>query len=133
MTPEFLTYDTVLEIHEASLARFGGLRGVRSWDLLESALGQPRATFGGVFLHDDVFVMAAAYLFHVVKNHPFADGNKRAGMGAALAFLDGNGFSIGRPSPRLYEATMAAAEGTMDKAGLARLFRELAASGGRGV
>ena len=83
------------------------------------------ASFGGVYLHEDLFAMAAAYLFHIVKNHPFVDGNKRPGLGAALAFLDGNGVSIEDPTPLVYEATMAVAEGRLDKNGLATLLREL--------
>lgn len=42
------------------------------------------ATYGGEFLHTDALEMAAAYLFHWVKNHPFLDGNKRVGTVAAL-------------------------------------------------
>jgi death-on-curing protein len=94
MNAEFLSVATVLVIHEESLARFGGSAGVRDQALLESAVAQASVTFGGDYLHEDLFAMAAAYLFHIVKNHPFVDGNKRAGLGAALAFLDGNGVSI---------------------------------------
>ena len=126
MSPKFLNIATVLEIHRESLVRFGGLDGVRSKELLESAVEQPRMTFGGAFLHEDLFAMAAAYLFHLVKNHAFLDGNKRTGLGVALAFLDGNGFPIQQPSPRVYDATMAVAEGTLDKAGLTAILRELA-------
>lgn len=126
MNPDFVNISTVLEIHSLSLERFGGLDGVRSQELLESAVEQPRMTFGGVFLHEDLFVMAAAYLFHIVKNHPFLDGNKRTGLGVALAFLDRNDLPIEQPSLRLYDATMAVAEGKLDKAGIAAILRELA-------
>ncbi len=126
MRVELLSVPTVLKIHEESLTRFGGSPGVRDRALLESAVTQARATFGGVFLHEDVFAMAAAYLFHIVRNHPFVDGNKRAGLGAALAFLDGNGVSIDRPTPLLYDATIAVAEGRLDKKGLAERCRSLA-------
>lgn len=84
------------------------------------------ARFGGEFLHEDVHLMGAAYLFHIVKNHPFVDRNKRTGLITALAFLTINGLPIPAPTPRLYEATMAVAEGTLDKAGLAAILRELA-------
>jgi len=126
VNPEFLTLDDVLTIHERQLARFGGIAGVRDRSLLGSALAQPRAQFGGEFLHEDPFLMAAAYLFHLVKNHPFLDGNKRTGLITALTFLGLNGFDVRLPSERLYEATMAVAEGRLDKAGLAALFREVA-------
>jgi death-on-curing protein len=48
----------------------------------------PQASFGGELVHEDVFAMAAAYLFHIVSNHPIVDGNKRTGLLAALVFLD---------------------------------------------
>jgi death-on-curing protein len=94
MSPDFLTLEEVLEIHSTQLARFGGAAGVRDVGLLESALSQPQASFGGQYVHEDLFEMASAYLFHVVSNHPFVDGNKRAGLLSALVFLDINGIEI---------------------------------------
>ena len=95
--------------------------------MLESAIAQPKAAFGGTYLHDDPFLMAAAYLYHPVKNHPFVDGNKRVGLVAAVTFLAVNGEGVLRSTPRLYDATIAVAEGRLDKEGLASLFREVAA------
>jgi death on curing protein len=83
------------------------------------------AAFGGEFLHEDLFAMAAAYLFHIVSNHPFIDGNKRTGLAAALIFLEINGHPIEKSGPLLYDATMAVAEGQLDKDRLADLFRSL--------
>ncbi len=94
MTPQFLIVEDVLEIHEMQLERYGGGDGLRDQGLLESAVAQPQATFGGEFVHDGLLSMAAAYLFHIVSNHPFLDGNKRAGLLAALVFLDLNGIAI---------------------------------------
>ncbi len=70
--------------------------------------------------------MAAAYLFSIVKDHPFVDGNKRAGLAAALTFCDLNEIPIDHSTDVLYDATMAVAEGRLDKAGLAAIFRDLA-------
>ena len=70
--------------------------------------------------------MAAAYLFHIVKNHPFVDGNKRTGLVTALSFLGINEVSIPSESPRFYDITMAVAEGTLGKGGLTVILRELA-------
>jgi len=126
VNPYFLALETVLKIHGESLARFGGLDGIRDQGLLESAIAAPQATFGGVFLHEDLFAMAAAYLFSIVKNHAFLDGNKRTGLGCALAFLDVNGITLEDPTPLLYDATMGVAEGKLDKDGLAMLLRQLA-------
>lgn len=80
MTPEFLDSEDVLELQAEQLVEFGGRAGLRDRGLLESALAQPQASAFGELVHADVVVMAAAYLFHVVCNHPFADGNKRAGL-----------------------------------------------------
>ena len=128
MNPEFLDMDDVLAIHERQLVRFGGSAGLRDSNHLDSAIAQPRAQFGGEFLHTDLWEMAAAYLFHIVKNHPFVDGNKRTGLVTALTFLGINGVSIPSESPRFYDITMAVAEGTLDKAGLTAILRELARS-----
>ncbi len=88
--PSFLSLDEVLALHADLVARYGGAQGVRDVALLESALAAPRATYGGEFLHGTVPEMAAAYLFHIVRNHPFVDGNERAGLLAAVVFLDVN-------------------------------------------
>ncbi len=126
MNPAFLSIEAIHQIHSRLLALHGGLEGIRDHRLLDSAVAQPMATFGGEFLHGDLFAMAAAYLFHIVKNHPFLDGNKRVGFVAALTFLELNGFTIAQESPELYDATIAVAEGQLGKEGLAELFRRLA-------
>ena len=127
-TPEFLDVDDVLELHALQLARYGGADGVRDRGLLESALAQPRATGDGEFVHGDLFAMAAAYLFHLVQNHPFVDGNKRTGMLATLVFLDLNGISITHGSPALYELTLGVAEGRVTKDAAAETLRRIAQS-----
>jgi death-on-curing protein len=70
---EFLELSDVLEIHADQIFHYGGTVELRDAGLLESAIAQPRATFGGQFLHAYPFEMAAAYLFHIVNNHPFVD------------------------------------------------------------
>jgi len=127
VTPKFLRVEDVITIQAHQLARDGGLAGIRDRNLLESAVMQPMASFGGQYLHEDVFQMAAAYLFHVVKNHSFIDANKRTGLVTALSFLEVNGVTLADPSSLLYDATMAVAEGRLDKSGVADLFRRLAA------
>jgi death-on-curing protein len=86
MKPDFLTVAEVLALHEIQLHDYGGLDGLRDKGLLESAVAMTQATFGGEFLHPDLFAMAAAYAFHIAENQPFIDGNKRAGLHAALVF-----------------------------------------------
>ena len=68
--PRFLTLDDLLESHAEQIASYGGSEGIRDVGLLQSAMAQPEATFGGQFLHADPHEMAAAYLFHIVQNHP---------------------------------------------------------------
>jgi death on curing protein len=80
MTPRFLDLVEVLEIHESRIELYGGRPGVRDLGLLQSALAQPSAGFGGEYLHGNLYEMAAAYLFHVSRNHPFVDGNKRTAL-----------------------------------------------------
>ena len=84
-------------IHERSLAEYGGDPGVRDQGLLESAVAQPRARFGGNDLYPSIAEKAAALAFSLVKNHPFFDGNKRTGYGAMMMFLSRNGHTINAP------------------------------------
>jgi death on curing protein len=124
--PLFLDVDDVIEIHTTQLAVFGGSAGLRDRGLLESAVAQPQASFGGEFAHEGLFEMAAAYLFHIASNHPFVDGNKRAGFLAAVVFLDVNGIHLEHPSEALYDLTIGVAEGRIDKKAVARELERLA-------
>jgi death-on-curing protein len=126
MTPEFLTLEDVLTIHQIQIARFGGSPGLRDRGLLESAVAQPQMTFGDDFLHEDLFAMASAYLFHLVSNHAFVDGNKRVGLAAALVFLDINGLPIRQHTSAFYELTMATARSELEKPEIAIRLREIA-------
>jgi death-on-curing protein len=86
----FLTVDDIIESHQNQIDTYGGSYGIRDIGLLESAIAQPEASFSGQYVHADIFEMAAAYLYHLVMNHPFVDGNKRVGLEAALVFLEIN-------------------------------------------
>jgi death-on-curing protein len=123
VAPKFLSLAEVLEIHQDQVTRYGGSAGIRDIDLLKSALGMPAATYGGEFLHTDLFEMAAAYLFHLVKNHPFLDGNKRVGAVAALVFLALNAYNFEAPEEDLAEMVLAVARGELDKADVAVFLR----------
>jgi death on curing protein len=126
MMPDFLSIEDVLSLHADQVNLFGGNHGVRDLGLLESAVAQPKAMFGGKFLHKDLFEMAAAYLFHLVQNHPFLDGNKRSGAMAALVFLDFNGVEVDVPKGSLYDLTISVATGQSDKRQIAEFFRTIA-------
>jgi len=127
-SPEFLTLEEVLALHARSLELFGGGVGIRDLGLLESAVAAPQSGFGGQYAHRWPFEMAAAYAFHIAQNQPFVDGNKRAGLGAALLFLELNGIELDDPQGLLYDAMIALAERRMDKTGLARLLEQLASA-----
>lgn len=90
----FLGVDEVKVIHADQIAHYGGSLGIRDEGLLSSAVAQPCAMFGDQYLHPTLPDMAAAYLFHLVMNHPFVDGNKRAGLATALVFLEMNGMEL---------------------------------------
>jgi len=121
---EFLSLAEVLEIHQDQIARYGGAPGTRDLNPLKSALAMPMATFGGDFLHTDIFEMAAAYLFHLVQNHPFIDGNKRVGAMAAVVFLALNGYDFDAPPRVLHDFVIALARGERRKAEAAIFLRE---------
>lgn len=122
--PEFLEVDEIVALHARQLAAFGGSPGVRDLGLLESAVAQPRATFGGEFVHADIFAMAAAYAFHIAENQPFVDGNKRTALDAALVFLHLNGYVVDDPADGLYDAMIAIAERRLTRDGLGELLRK---------
>jgi len=120
----FLSLAEVLEIHQDQIVRYGGEPGTRDLGLLKSALAMPAATFHGNFLHIDLFEMAAAYLFHLVQNHPFIDGNKRVGAVTAIVFLALNGYEFNAPVGALYKFVIALARGERTKAEAAIFLRK---------
>ncbi len=123
MPPEFLRVDEILRIHQDQIERYGGDPSIRDAGLLLSAVAMPRASFGGEALHQDLFEIAAAYLFHLAQNHPFVDGNKRTATVAALVFLEINGVEIDADEDALVELVMAVASGKADKTQIAEFFR----------
>lgn len=99
--------------------------------LLQAALAAPQAGGHAGYYHPDLFEMAAAYLFHIAKNHPFVDGNKRTAVVAALVFLELNGAEIRASNKELYETAMAVVDGRLAKSGVAEFFRRHARAGPR--
>jgi death-on-curing protein len=121
----FLDVEDVLSIHKEAIERFGGSSGIRDRGALESAVAMPMASFGGPFLHEDPVAMAAAYLFHIVKNHPFVDGNKRAALGALTVFLDMNGRTTTVDDDVLVDLTLAIAENRIGKSEATEQLRSM--------
>ena len=113
--PEFLDQASVLRIHDRQLQKFGGTSGVRDMCLLESALAQPQATFGGELLHSTIAQQAAAYLYHLAMNHPFLDGNKRTAFAVMDAFLRLNGYRLNLSDDQAYQLVLDVVQKTMSK------------------
>jgi death-on-curing protein len=115
--------DEIVAIHRDQLARYGGSEGVRDWGLLHSAAAMPAAALGGRFLHTDLCEMAAAYLFHIVQNHAFIDGNKRVGAVAACVFLALNDVRLTADEDAYADIVLSVARGETPKSGVAEFFR----------
>jgi death-on-curing protein len=119
----FLTLDDIIESHQNQIDTYGGSHGIRDIGLLESAIAQPEASFGGRYLHADIFEMAAAYLYHLVMNHPFVDGNKRVGLEAALIFLEINNENLNCSDEELVDLVLKTTAGQVGKREIAEFFR----------
>ena len=113
--PKFLSRLVVLALHQDMVAAFGGAIGVRDEGLLDSALAQPKATFGGEFLHSTIYEQAAVYLYHLSRNHPFIDGNKCTACAAMETFLELNGYELTLSDEEEYQLVIQVAQGNMTK------------------
>lgn len=120
----FLDRPTVELLHAQLIDLYGGSHGLRDEHLLESALAQPQAGFGDQYAHSTIFEMAAAYLFHVTKNHAFVDGNKRIGFACMDTFLRLNGYELDMDSEANYAMVLNVAKGILDKQKIAVLLEE---------
>lgn len=123
MEPTFLTLDEILAIHHDQIIRYGGAEGVRDWGLLQSAIAMPAASFGAQLLHTDLCEMAAAYLFHLVQNHPFVDGNKRVGAVATFVFLAMNRVRLMADQDAYADLVLSVASGKTPKSAVAEFIR----------
>lgn len=97
----------VVILHEIAIEQFGGLAGIRNIALLQSAINQPimMIEFGNEE-DQSMHSLASAYLFHIIKNHPFADGNKRTGILTTVEFLSRNGFELNMTDDVLYQLAL---------------------------
>ncbi len=114
----FIPKQIVIYFHEQLIDLYGGTLGIRDEGLLESALEQPKAMFDEAYLHDSLAKMTAAYGFHLCKNHPFIDGNKRIALVIMDTFLQKNGNEILAAEKDVYEVMMKLASGDITKAEL---------------
>ncbi len=124
--PVFLTREAVDYLHADSLARYGGMAGVRDDGLVDSAIAAAENTWH--YAGGDLFDIAAAYAFHLSQAQAFFDGNKRTALASAFTFLVLNGITVTRDDGSIYDALIAIAERRMTKPELAALFRRLFAA-----
>jgi death-on-curing protein len=120
----YLSVQQVLRLHEDLVSAFGGVLALRERGSLESAVARPMATFGGEELYVDLAAKAAALKHSLVLNHPFVDGNKRAGAASAEFFVELNGSLVRATDDEFEEITMATAEGKVSAEALAIWFRQ---------
>ncbi|HBE33842.1 MAG TPA: type II toxin-antitoxin system death-on-curing family toxin [Cyanobacteria bacterium UBA11368] len=111
----FLTLIEVLELHRRIIGQSGGAFGIRDVGLLESAIAQPRMTFGGEDLYPSLLEKAAALGFSIIMNHPFVDGNKRTGHAATETFLVLNGMEINASVDEQERIVLAIASGNLGR------------------
>lgn len=120
--PTWLNRAIVEALHADQIGEHGGTLGVRDESLLESAIARP--------IHKwhyepatDLPALAAAYGFGIVKNHPFVDGNERAGLVAAYTFLAMNGFELEAPEPETVSVILGVADGSITEDEFAQWIR----------
>ena len=111
----YLTVGEVLEIYSQVIKQSGGGVGIRDLGALESAVAQPRMTFNGNELYPTIVEKASALGFSLIQNHPFIDGNKRAGHAAMESFLMFNGYEISANVDEQVDLILSVASGKIDR------------------
>ncbi len=111
----YLTVGEVLGIYNRVIKQSGGGVGIRDLGALESAVAQPRMTFNGEELYRTIVEKASALGFSLIQNHPFIDGNKRAGHAAMEIFLMLNGFEISASVDEQVEIILGVASGKISR------------------
>lgn len=125
----FLSTSEVIHMHRIQIERFGGAHGVRDLGLLESAVHAPQAVFSGQFLHSSLLEMGAIYMYHLIKNHPFVDGNKRIGMIAGLTFLGFNDVCLSLTNEQVFLIGIGIAESKLSKEAIINILKKSESQG----
>jgi death-on-curing protein len=121
--PRWIDRLALLLLHEETLAEHGGLTGMRDESALDAALARPRH----VHAYEpgaDPARLAAAYCFGLVRDHPFNDGNKRAGFLALGLFLSLNGYELQVAQAEAAETILLAAAGQLSEESLTNWIRK---------
>lgn len=119
---KWLSRAAVEIMHQEQILEHGGLSGLKDENALEAALARPlnKAAYG----EDNVFAIAAAYLYGLTRNHPFSDGNKRTGFLAAYTFLYINGYLIEAEQADVIAFVLGVAAGEIDEEGATRFLKD---------
>jgi death on curing protein len=123
MATRFVPEQIVPILHADLIERYGGRHGLRDPGLLSSALAQPRMTAAGKYFHRTLFDKAAAYGYHLSRNHAFVDGNKRMAFVVMDIFLQMNGRQIDATEEEAFKMTSQLAAGDISKAALAKWLK----------
>jgi death-on-curing protein len=121
---DFITVEQAIKVHDRLVDQHGGLHGIRDLGLLASAMEMPKAAMFGEDLHPTLFDKAAAYLFHIVKNHPFNDGNKRTGAFVSILFLRMNEVPIIIDQKKYEELVLLTANSLANKSQISAFFSQ---------
>ena len=121
--PTWLTRTVVDAVHGDQLREHGGLPGIRDENVLESALARPQQKWHYAD-NTDVPMLAAAYAFGLVKNHPYRDGNKRIGFLVMVTFLGMNGYELEATDADVVAEILALADGSVSEDTLADWIRQ---------
>lgn len=111
----YLSLIEILALHRQIIETSGGAIGIRDLGMLESAIAQPRMTFGGEELYPSLIDKAAALGFSLVMNHPFVDGNKRIAHAAMETFLVLNELEISASVYEQEQIVLALASGGLER------------------
>lgn len=119
---KWLSRPAIEIIHSEQLTEHGGLPGLKDENALEAALTRP--LHKNAYGEEDLFILAAAYVYGLARNHPFSDGNKRTAYLAAFTFLLINGYLIEVTQAEIVALILAVAAGEIDEDGLERFLRD---------
>lgn len=120
--PHWIDLRDALSLHDRLLALDGGAPGIRSQALLESPLARPQQLYA-YGDSPDVVDFAAAYTFGIIRNHPFVDGNKRAGFVIGVLFLELNSYQFAATEEDATEAVLQLAAGKLSEAMFVKWLR----------
>ena len=120
----FLTVDEAIQVHDSLISQHGGLPGIRDLGLLTSAIEMARSSFDGKKLHRTLPEQAAAYLYHIIRNHPFYDGNKRTGAFLAVLFFRMNKIHLSFDLKQYEILVIGVAEALVTKRQIVKFFEK---------